>query len=149
MDKAIRIFTDGSAIRNPGPGGWCVVLIQGRERWEMSGAHLWTTISEMEPVAAVQALRPLPARARMELHSDSEYLMHGMRAYALRLQRNGWRNWRGTPLQHRELWTELIELNRILLIQWKWIKGHNDQTRADKLAYEAARSLCVREKAAA
>jgi ribonuclease HI len=152
MDKAIRIFTDGSAIRNPGPGGWGVVVIQGRERWEMSGAHPWTTISEMELVAAVQALRPLPAQARIELHSDSEYLIYGMRAYALRWQRHGWRNRRGTQLQHRELWTELIELNRSLLIRWKWIKGHSghrDQSRADKLAYEAARSLSVQQKVAA
>ena len=152
MEKVIRIFADGSAIRNPGPGGWGVVLIQGRERWEMSGGHPWTTISEMELVAAVQALRPLPARARIELHSDSEYLIYGMRAYALRWQRHGWRNRRGTQLQHRELWTELIELNTSLLIRWKWIKGHSghrDQSRADELAYEAARSLCVQQKVAA
>ena len=44
MDQTYRIFTDGSAIVNPGPGGWGVVVIQGKERWEMSGAHPWTTI---------------------------------------------------------------------------------------------------------
>ena len=51
MDRTYRIFTDGSAIGNPGPGGWGVVVIQGKECWEMSGAHSWTTISEMELVA--------------------------------------------------------------------------------------------------
>ena len=85
MDKAIRIFTDGSSIGNPGPGGWGVVVIQGRERWEISGAHPWTTISEMELVAAVQALRSLPGQARIGLHSDSEYLIYGMRAYRISL----------------------------------------------------------------
>ena len=39
MDRTYRIFTDGSAIGNPGPGGWGVVAIHGKERWEMSGAH--------------------------------------------------------------------------------------------------------------
>ena len=39
MDQIYRIFTDGSAISNPGPGGWGVVVIQGKERLEMSGAH--------------------------------------------------------------------------------------------------------------
>ena len=39
MDQTYRIFTDGSAIGNPGPGGWGVVLTQGKERWEMSGAR--------------------------------------------------------------------------------------------------------------
>jgi len=106
----------------------------------------------MELVAAVQALRSVEGRARIELHSDSEYLIYGMRAFVSRWQRQGWRNHRGTQLQHRELWTELIELNTSLLIRWKWIKGHNghrDQARADELAYQAARSLCVRQRVAA
>ena len=152
MDQNYRIFTDGSAIGNTGPGGWGVVVIQGKERWEMSGAHPWTTISEMELVAAVQALLSVEGRARIELHSDSEYLIYGMRAFVSRWQRQGWRNRRGAQLQHRELWTELIELNTSLHIRWKWVKGHNghcDQSCADGLAYEAARSLCVRQKLAA
>ena len=152
MDQTYRIFTDGSAIGNPGPGGWGVVVIQGKGRWEMSGAHPRTTISEMELVAAVHALRSLRGRVRIELHSDSEYLIYGMRAFVFRWQRHGWRNRRGTQLQHRELWTELIELNTGLSIQWKWIKGHSghrDQTRADELAYQAARSLWVQQKLAA
>jgi ribonuclease HI len=126
--------------------------MQGNKRWEMSGAHRWTTISEMELVAAVQALRSLPGRARIELHSDSEYLIYGMRAYVFHWQHHGWRNRRGTQLQHRELWAELIKLNSQLSIRWKWIKGHNghpDQNRADALAYQAARAIWVREKAAA
>ena len=152
MDQTYRIFTDGSAIGNPGPGGWGFVVIQGKERWEMSGAHRWTTISEMELVAAVQALRSVEGRARIELHSDSEYLIYGMRSFVFHWQRQGWRNRRGAELQHRELWAELIELNTRLSIRWKWIKGHNghrDQARADELAYEAARFLCVQRKLAA
>jgi ribonuclease HI len=152
VDQTYRIFTDGSAIGNPGPGGWGVVVIQGRKRWEMSGANSSSTISEMELVAAVQALRSLRGRARIELHSDSEYLIYGMRIFVFHWQRHGWRNRRGTQLQHRALWAELIELNTRLSIRWKWIKGHNghrDQTRADELAYEAARSLWVQQKLAA
>jgi len=152
VDQTYRIFTDGSAIGNPGPGGWGVVIVQGKERREMSGAHRWTTISEMELVAAVQALRSVDGRARVELHSDSEYLIYGMRAYVFRWQRQGWRNRRGAALQHRELWEELTALNARLRIRWTWIKGHNghrDQSRADELAYEAARSLCAQQKLAA
>ena len=152
MDQTYRIFTDGSAIGNPGPGGWAAVLIQGSKRWEMSGASPWTTISEMELIAAVQALRSVEGRARIELHSDSEYLIYGMRAFVFQWQRHGWRNRRGTRLQHRELWEDLIELNAAHRIRWTWIRGHNghpDQNRADVLAYHAARTLCVRERAAA
>lgn len=152
MDQTYRIFTDGSAIGNPGPGGWGVVQIQGKHRREMSGAYPWTTISEMELVAAVQALRSIGGRARIELYSDSEYLIYGMRAFVSRWQRQGWRNRRGTQLQHRELWLELVELNANLTIRWKWIKGHSghrDQSRADQLAYEAARFRFVQQKLAA
>ena len=152
MDQTYRIFTDGSAIGNPGPGGWGVVAIQGKEHWEMSGAEPWTTISEMELVAAVEALRSMQGRARIELYSDSEYLIYGMRAFVFRWQRQGWRNRRGTQLQHRELWTELVRLNTWLSIRWKWIKGHNghpEQNRADALAYQAARALWVQQKLAA
>ena len=153
MDRTYRIFTDGSAIGNPGPGGWGAVVMQGKERREMSGAFPWTTISEMELVAAVQALRPLPDRARGELDSDSEYLIYGMRVFVFHWQRHGWRNRLGVALQHRALWSELIELNDAQLhIRWTWIKGHNgnrEQIRADRLAYLAARSLWVQQRVAA
>ena len=152
MDRTYRIFTDGSAIGNPGPGGWGAVVILGKRRCELSSAIPWTTISEMELVAAVEALRSLPDRARVELHSDSEYLINGMRTFVFRWQRQGWRNRRGNQLQHRELWSELIALNTRLRIRWTWIKGHNgnrEQIRADRLAYLAARTLWVQQKAAA
>ena len=67
-------------------------------------------------------------------------------------QRRGWRNRRGNQLQHRELWSELIALNARQHIRWTWLKGHNghrEQTRADALAYQAARALWLRERAAA
>ena len=152
MDRTYRIFTDGSAIGNPGPGGWGAVVTQGKRRWEMSGAFPWTTISEMELVAAVQALRPLPERARIELHSDSEYLIYGMGTFVLRWQRHGWRNRRGVRMQHRKLWADLLALDERLHVRWIWLRGHNghrDQTRADALAYQAARALWVQQKAAA
>lgn len=152
MDRTYRIFTDGSAIGNPGPGGWGAVLMHGNRYWEISGANPWTTISEMELVAATQALQWLPERARVALHSDSEYLIYGMRAFVFHWQRHGWRNRRGVQLQQRELWFELLALNSRLRIRWIWLQGHNghrDQTRADALAYQAARALWVREKVAA
>jgi len=152
VDKTYRIFTDGSAIGNPGPGGWGAVVMQGKEHWEMSGAVPWTTISEMELLAAVEALRPLPDRAQVELRSDSEYLVYGMRVFVFRWQRQGWRNRRGIELQHLELWSELVVLNARLHIRWTWLKGHNghrEQTRADALAYQAARALWAQQRAAA
>ena len=152
MDQTYRIFTDGSSLGNPGPGGWGAVLMHGTKYWEIFGALSWTTVSEMELVAAVQALQSVPDQSRVELHSDSEYLIYGMRVFVFHWQRHGWRNRRGAKLQHRDLWVGLLGLNSRLRIRWMWLKGHSghrDQTRADALAYQAARALWVRERAAA
>jgi ribonuclease HI len=152
MTDIVRIFTDGSAIGNPGPGGWGAVVIEGRKLREMSGAFPWTNISEMELLAAVEALRSISRGSRIELYSDSELLIHGMRGFVLRWQSQGWRNRRGAALQHRDLWLQLIQFNLELNIRWKWLRGHNGhrwQSRADALAYGAARSLVAPQRIAA
>jgi ribonuclease HI len=152
MDRIFRVYTDGSAIGNPGPGGWGAVVMNGPRRWEMSGGFRRTTVSEMELVAAIEALRSLPDGVRIDLHSDSQYLIYGMSSFISKWERDGWRNRRGCQIQHRQLWTELTLLNARRDVRWVWLKGHNghcDQTRADSLAYHAARALCLREKAAA
>jgi ribonuclease HI len=152
MTNLVRIFTDGSAIGNPGPGGWGAVLIQGEKRREMSGACPWATISEMELLAAVEALRAIPCGTQVELYSDSELLIHGMRGFVFRWRSQEWRNRRGSPIHHTELWTQLIDLDVHLRIRWKWLRGHNGhplQCRADALAYTAARSLANTQRRAA
>ena len=143
MSSTFQIFTDGSVIGNPGPGGWAAVLMSGGKSWEMSESSPWTTISEMELLAAVEALRTIPAGSSAQLYSDSELLIHGMLFHIGHWQANEWRNSRGAPLQHQYLWKELLAMNEQLNIQWQWIRGHSRhpfQTRADALAYRAART---------
>jgi ribonuclease HI len=152
VNQAYRVFTDGSAIGNPGPGGWGTVVMNGTRRREMSGGYRRTTVSEMELVAAIEALRSLPVGVRIDLHSDSQYLIYGMSSFITKWERDGWRNRRGSEIQHRQLWTELTLLNAQREVRWVWLKGHNghhDQTRADALAYQAARACWLRERAAA
>ncbi len=124
MNKQFFIFTDGSAIGNPGPAGSAAIVIHGTRRQEIAGSVPWSTISEMELRAAVEALRLTPAGARIELRSDSELLIHGMRFRVFRWRRYGWRNSRGSDLQHQELWRELLLLNADRTIRWLWVKGH-------------------------
>jgi ribonuclease HI len=141
MDNIFHVFTDGSVIGNPGPGGWAAVLMSGDKIWEMSGSSPWTTISEMEVLAAVEALRLIPAGSSVQLCSDSELLISGMLFHIRNWQANEWRNSRGAPLQRQDLWRELLAMNDRLNIQWHWIRGHSRhpfQTRADALAYKAA-----------
>ena len=75
-----------------------------------------------------------------------------MRFLVFRWQRFGWRNSRGFELQHQKLWRELILLNTQRTIRWRWIRGHNGhpiQSRADALAYQAARTATIQEQIAA
>ena len=143
MKSTLHIFTDGSAIGNPGCGGWAAVLMSGDKKWEISGSSPWTTISEMELLAAVKALRSIPAGSSVQLCSDSELLIRGMLFHIRHWQANEWRNSRSAPLQHQCLWKELLAKNQQLNIQWQWVRGHSRhpfQIRADALAYQAART---------
>jgi ribonuclease HI len=67
MRSTFHIFTDGSVIGNPGFGGWAAILMSGDESWEMSGSSPWTTISEMELLAAVEALHSIPVGSDVQL----------------------------------------------------------------------------------
>jgi len=145
MESTFHIFTDGSVIGNPGSGGWAAVLMSGANSWEISGSSPWTTISEMELTAAVEALRSISAGSSVQLYSDSELLIRGMLFHIRHWQAHEWRNSRGAPLQHQDMWRELLAMTEQLSIQWQWVRGHSRhpfQTRADALAYRAARTQC-------
>ncbi len=152
MNRRIVIYTDGSAIGNPGPGGWAALLTDGQRQWEIAGGTSFTTISEMELTAAVEALRNTPQAVEITLYSDSEYLIQGMRFLVQRWRSWGWRNRRGRPLKHRLLWEQLLQAAETRSIQWKWMPGHGDnvqQCRVDRLAFEQAREHLKRAKIAA
>jgi ribonuclease HI len=89
MNRTINIVTDGSAIGNPGPGGWGAVFTRGRQQWKLSGASQWTTAAEMELTAALEALRSIEPGSHVILSSDCDYLIRGMRYQAIRLEAPG------------------------------------------------------------
>jgi ribonuclease HI len=152
MSERIVIYTDGSAIGNPGPGGWAAQLKQDRRQWEIKGGTAFTTISEMELTAALEALKNVPAKAEITLYSDSEYLIQGMRFLLHRWQSWGWKNRRGRPLKYRLLWEELMQAAAIRSIQWKWVAGHSgneQQCHVDRLAFEQAQKHLQTAKRAA
>ena len=135
-------LTDGSAIRNPGPGGWAAVLIRGSKSWEMSGASPWTTISEMELLAAVlrRCVRCRPGRWLNSARTPNCEFMECASVFSVGRGRHV-KQPRGMELQHQQLWKELLRLNERLNIRWRWIRGHSGhpvQARADALAYRAA-----------
>ncbi len=77
--KKVTISTDGGCIRNPGRGGYGVVLIHGAHGKELCGGYRRTTNNRMELMAAIVGLRALKTRCDVTLWSDAAYLVNQMR----------------------------------------------------------------------
>jgi ribonuclease HI len=145
----VTVYTDGGASPNPGPGGWGVVLLEGRSgRFEeLSGGEEQTTNNRMELTAAIRALESLERPCRVELYTDSQYLRRGITEWLPSWVRRGWRRKEG-EIQNLDLWKRLAALDAEHDVRWHWVKGHagnEHNERADALA----RQEIVRRRPAA
>jgi ribonuclease HI len=136
--KKVIIYTDGACSGNPGDGGWGAVLKYGEHEKELSGFEQSTTNNKMELKAAIEALKLLKEPCRVELHSDSAYLVNGfLKNWVDNWKANGWINSSKEEVKNIDLWKELDRLNEIHKIKWVKVKGHSDNeynNRCDKLA---------------
>ena len=57
--KRALLFTDGSCLGNPGPGGWAYLLRYGSVQVELSGTASHTTNNRMELQAVIAGLSAL------------------------------------------------------------------------------------------
>ncbi len=91
--KKLDVYTDGGCLGNPGPGGWDALIYEGPKPIEISGHEKATTNQRMELRAAIEALRHLDNPGHVRLHSDSAYLINGMKQkWYVKWQENGWLN---------------------------------------------------------
>ena len=137
MMTEVVIYTDGACSRNPGPGGWGVVLRWKDTEKEMYGGDPLTTNNRMELMAAIQALEALQRPAKVDLYTDSKYLLDGITKWIKGWQRNGWLTSAKKPVKNDDLWRRLIEAMSRHEVTWLWVKGHAgdpDNERADALA---------------
>ena len=67
--KHVDIYTDGSCLSNPGPGGWCAILVYGEHERVISGAEAQTTNNRMELTAIIEALKALKEGCEITLTS--------------------------------------------------------------------------------
>ena len=143
--KKVTIYTDGACSGNPGPGGWGVVLLYGRQQKELSGADAATTNQRMELTAALQALQALKEPCEVVLFSDSAYLINAFNQHWLdNWQRNGWRNAKKQPVENQDLWKALLAANKKHQVSWQKVKGHAGDKyneRCDELARQAISTL--------
>ncbi|MCB1594852.1 MAG: ribonuclease HI [Xanthomonadales bacterium] len=138
MTKAkIQMFTDGSCLQNPGPGGWACLLRYNKTEKMFSGGQTDTTNNQMEMTAVIKGLQALSRACDIELYTDSKYVIDGFTQWL-----EGWkaRNWKKSdkkPVLNQELWMQLDELAQKHQINWHWVKGHSghdENERVDQLA---------------
>lgn len=142
-NKEVRIYSDGSCLGNPGPGGYGVVLLYGDHRKELSAGFRLTTNNRMELLGAIIGLQALKQPCRVTLTSDSQYVRQGITQWIEKWKRNGWRTASKAPVKNEDLWRQLDEAASRHQVHWAWIKGHAghpENERCDLLARTAAES---------
>jgi ribonuclease HI len=133
----VLIYTDGACRGNPGPGGWGVILMFGGREKELCGGDLATTNNRMELMAAIQALEALNKPCKVELHTDSQYVMKGITEWVRAWKAHGWKTAAKDPVKNEDLWRRLDEARQRHDVDWRWVKGHAGHElneRADELA---------------
>lgn len=148
MRKMLTIYTDGSCLGNPGPGGWAFVATDGKNIAERSGAEPDTTNNRMELTAVIRALSAARKHTEVEIHTDSQYVKNGMQLWVKNWKKNGWKTADKKPVKNQDLWEQLDEITMDFRLrgnlQWHWVRGHNGNEmneRVDCLARTAAEGL--------
>ena len=144
MVKKVEIFTDGSCLGNPGPGGWGVLLRYGNTEKTLSGSAKDTTNNRMELFAAIAALEALKKPANIVLTTDSKYVQKGVTEWLISWKKKGWRTAANKEVKNKDLWQRLDDQISEHTISWCWVKGHSGHREneiVDQLANDAATKL--------
>lgn len=134
----VKVFTDGSAKGNPGPGGYGVVLKFNGKVKEIAQGYRLTTNNRMELLALIIALENLKTdKFPVEVYSDSKYVIDSIT--------KGWVfNWKTKGFKGKknaDLWLRYLELHPKFNLTFHWVKGHAghpENERCDLLAVRAA-----------
>lgn len=135
----VTIYTDGSSLGNPGPGGYGVVLLAPpNHRKELSGGFAMTTNNRMELLAvciALEALKIVPCD--VTVYSDSKYVVDAVeKGWVF-----GWEKKNYAKRMNPDLWRRFLNIYRKHNVRLQWVPGHSDipeNERCDELAVAAA-----------
>ncbi len=123
--KEVTLYTDGSCKQNPGPGGWCAILVYGNIEKVISGGEKNTTNNRMELMAVIKALEALREPCSVKLVSDSKYVIDALNlGWAKGWRSRGWKKADKSPALNPDLWEKLLALTEIHSLTYEWIKGH-------------------------
>jgi len=142
--KQIQLFTDGGADPNPGKGGIGVILKYGQHIKEYYQGYELTTNNRMELTAIVFGLKQLKETVKVEVYSDSRYVVDAInQGWVTKWRDNNWFRNRKAKAMNIDLWKLLLELTAKHEVSFHWVKGHNDHEeneRCDQLATQGINS---------
>jgi ribonuclease HI len=136
----IRIFTDGAAQGNPGPGGYGVVMKYNDYVKELSQGFRLTTNNRMELLAVIRGLEAIKKEGiPVAIYSDSAYVVNSVEKGWIW----GWQKKNFAKKANADLWKHYIPLHLKFKPKFHWIRGHAghpENERCDFLAVQAANS---------
>lgn len=136
--QPIVIYTDGSALGNPGPGGYGVLMLYKNQKKEISQGYRLTTNNRMELLAIIVALESLKVSDRdVMIYSDSKYVIDSVtKGWVF-----GWLKKSFKDKKNPDLWRRFLKIYPKNKVKFTWVKGHANNPgneRVDALAVAAA-----------
>lgn len=142
--KFVEIFTDGACSGNPGKGGYGAILKYGDKSKEISQGYTTTTNNRMELLAAITALEMLKEPCKVDLYSDSKYLVDSVNlGWIEKWRSRGWKRSGSEKAKNIDLLERLVTQLERHDVSFIWVKGHDghpENERCDTLATTAAKS---------
>ena len=141
--RQVVIYTDGSCLGNPGPGGWATIIQGGGITTELTGNAKDTTNNRMELTAALEGIEGCDATV-IRLVTDSRYVLDGLEKWLPNWQKNNWRTQSNSPVKNADLWRRMAMAIQGVELSFEWVKGHSGHPmneRCDMLAQEQARLI--------
>ncbi len=143
-DSVIEIYSDGSCIGNPGPGGWAAIILEKNKKKEIFGGEKITTNNRMELIAVINALNLIKNKSKISIYTDSKYIINGITIWMKNWKKNNWKTSNKKIVKNKDLWNLLDKICGIHQVNWNWVKGHSGHElneRVDYLARSEAEKL--------
>lgn len=140
------LWTDGSAIPNPGVGGFAVIeeIKGGDSRPVVLGREEGSTNIRMEGKAMIAAIK-YAGKEGCEIHSDSEFWINVLTKWAPTWEKNDWTKKTG-PIKNLDIVKELYELYTSHSVKLVWVRGHVGtklNEKADEWANKAREGVTI------
>ncbi len=134
--KKVSIYSDGSSLGNPGPGGWGTILRYGKHEKELSGGEGITTNNRMELRGVIEGLKALKEPCDVTVYSDSSYVVKAINEWL-----PAWIARDFKKVKNPELWREYLQVAKPHRVKAVWVKGHAghpENERCDEMARSVA-----------